>query len=137
MLSTFEVVAEPHRRRILDLLRVGDRSVGELVGALGLSQPAVSKHLKVLRTARLVESEVEAQRRLYRLSPEPLRELEEWLEPYRQFWSERLDALGRHLDAQKAARTSVKQAQSPSRRAARSTTRARRSTVTRTKRRQP
>ena len=98
MLSTFEVVAEPHRRRILDLLCTQERSVGELVDALHMAQPAVSKHLRVLKTARLVEVEIDAQRRVYRLRPEPLLELEAWLAPYRRFWSARLDALGRHLD---------------------------------------
>jgi DNA-binding transcriptional ArsR family regulator len=99
MLSTFEVVAEPTRRRILDLLCAQHRSVNELVSALGLSQPAVSKHLRVLKDARLVEAEIDAQRRLYRLRAEPLAELDAWIAPYRRFWSERLDALGRHLDA--------------------------------------
>ena len=94
----FEVVAEPRRRRILDLLRDGERPVGDLVGALGLSQPAVSKHLRVLREAGLVDVRVDAQRRLYRLRAEPLRALDEWLAPYRRLWSERLDRLARHLD---------------------------------------
>ncbi len=98
MLSLFEVIAEPNRRRILDLLCGEQRSVGELVDALGLNQPAVSKHPKVLKDAHLVEVEASAQRRLYRLSPEPLLELEAWLAPYRRLWSERLDALGAHLD---------------------------------------
>ncbi|MET0344369.1 MAG: metalloregulator ArsR/SmtB family transcription factor [Polyangiales bacterium] len=98
MLSTFEVVAEPSRRRILDLLRLEERSVNELVTLLAMSQPAVSKHLRVLKDARLVESEVDAQRRRYRLRPEPLRELDAWLAPYRTAWAQRLDALGRHLD---------------------------------------
>jgi len=99
MVSTFEVVAEPNRRRILDLLCAERRSVGELVDALGLSQPTVSKHLRVLKDARLVEADVDAQRRLYRLCPEPLLELDAWLTPYRRLWSARLDALERHLDA--------------------------------------
>ena len=103
MLSTFDVVAEPNRRRILDLLCTEERSVSELVERLELSQPTVSKHLRVLRQARLVHSQVSAQRRLYRLSPLPLLELEAWLEPYRRFWNERLDALGRHLDQRAAA----------------------------------
>jgi DNA-binding transcriptional ArsR family regulator len=98
MLDTFAVVAEPNRRRILDLLCAEERSVSELVEELALSQPSVSKHLKVLREARLVHSEVNAQRRVYRLNPAPLVELETWLEPYRHYWSERLDALGQHLD---------------------------------------
>ncbi|HWO08911.1 MAG TPA: metalloregulator ArsR/SmtB family transcription factor [Polyangiaceae bacterium] len=97
-LSTFDVVAEPNRRRILDLLCSEERSVSDLVERLSLSQPSVSKHLKVLREARLVRARVSAQRRVYRLNPAPLRELEVWLEPYRKFWAERLDALGQHLD---------------------------------------
>jgi DNA-binding transcriptional ArsR family regulator len=99
MPSTFEVIAEQNRRRILDLLCEQQRSVGQLVDALGLSQPAVSKHLRVLKFAGLVEARNDAQRRLYRLRPEPLLELEAWLSPYRKLWSDRLDALGRHLDA--------------------------------------
>jgi DNA-binding transcriptional ArsR family regulator len=98
MLSAFEVVAEPNRRRILDLLREGRRPVGELVNRLGLTQPTVSKHLRVLKDARMVDVEQDAQRRLYRLRPEPLLELDEWLTPYREMWSRRLDALERHLD---------------------------------------
>lgn len=102
--STFDVIAEPNRRRILDLLCAEQRSVGELSERLALSQPTVSKHLRVLRQARLVQAEVDAQRRVYRLNPMPLLELETWLEPYRRFWNERLDALGRHLDQRAAAR---------------------------------
>jgi DNA-binding transcriptional ArsR family regulator len=94
----FEVVAEPNRRRILDELRSGERPVGALVGALAVSQPAVSKHLRVLRDAGLVEVRGDAQRRLYRLRAAPLRELDDWLAPYRAQWSERLDALEGHLD---------------------------------------
>ena len=94
----FEVLAEPNRRRILDLLRAGERPVGELVDELTISQPAVSKHLRVLRDAGLVEVRRDAQRRLYRLRPEPLQELDEWLTPYRLAWGHRLDALGAHLD---------------------------------------
>src|SRR4051794_17667082 len=94
----FEVLAEPNRRRILDLLCEEERPVGVLVDALGLSQPAVSKHLRVLRDAGLVEVRVDAQRRLSRLRPEPLREIDEWLTPYRRAWRDRLDALERHLD---------------------------------------
>jgi DNA-binding transcriptional ArsR family regulator len=99
MATTFEVLAEPRRREILDLLRTGERPVGDLVDRLTLSQPAVSKHLKVLRDAGLVEVRQDAQRRLYRLRLEPLAEIDAWLAPYRQMWSERLDALERHLDA--------------------------------------
>jgi DNA-binding transcriptional ArsR family regulator len=98
MTSAFAVLAEPNRRRILDLLRERERPVGELVGALRVSQPAVSKHLRVLREAGIVEVRVDAQRRLYRIRPEPLREIDAWLTPYRALWSERLDALQHHLD---------------------------------------
>jgi DNA-binding transcriptional ArsR family regulator len=94
----FEVLAEPHRRRILDLLLDDERPVGDLVDELGLSQPAVSKHLKVLRDAGLVEARVDGQRRVYRLQPEPLQEIEAWLLPYRARWRGRLAALERHLD---------------------------------------
>jgi len=97
MLSTFEVIAEPTRRKILDLLRSSELSVTDLVQTLGLAQPAVSKHLKVLRDAGLVSCEVDAQRRLYRLRPEPLRELDSWVAPYRRHWSTHLDTLERHL----------------------------------------
>jgi DNA-binding transcriptional ArsR family regulator len=96
--NVFEVLAEPRRRRILDLVRDGERSVSELVAELAASQPAVSKHLRVLREAGLVESRVDEQRRLYRLRPEPLRELDTWLAPYRQAWSSSLDQLEAHLD---------------------------------------
>ncbi|MEU4194955.1 metalloregulator ArsR/SmtB family transcription factor [Kribbella sp. NPDC026611] len=97
MATTFEVLAEPRRREILDLLRTGERPVGELVDALELSQPAVSKHLKVLRDAGLVEVRHDAQRRWYRLRPAPLAEIDAWLEPYRELWRGRLDALEAHL----------------------------------------
>src|SRR4051794_8156905 len=96
--SAFAVLAEPSRRRILDLLRERERPVGELVDELGVSQPAVSKHLRVLRDAGVVEARVDAQRRLYRVRPQPLREVDAWLEPYRSLWSGSLDALERHLD---------------------------------------
>jgi len=98
MASTYEALAEPRRREILDLLRDGERPVGELVDRLTLSQPAVSKHLKVLREAGLVQVRVEAQRRVYAVDPGPLAELDVWLAPYRRLWNEGLDALGRHLD---------------------------------------
>lgn len=94
----FEALAEPSRRRILDLLRGQERSVGQLVAELGMSQPAVSKHLRVLRTARLVSARVEAQRRVYRVQAGPLREIDDWLAPYRALWHASLDALERHLD---------------------------------------
>ncbi|HEY2650646.1 MAG TPA: metalloregulator ArsR/SmtB family transcription factor [Solirubrobacteraceae bacterium] len=97
-MSVFEVLAEPNRRRILDLLAGSEQPVGELVAQLELSQPAVSKHLRVLRDAGLVAVRGEAQRRLYRVRPEPLRAIDEWLNPYRQLWSQRLDELKRHLD---------------------------------------
>lgn len=96
--SSFAIVAEPNRRAILDLLLASERSVGEIERELRMSQPSVSKHLRVLRDAGFVESRVEAQRRLYRLRPEPLMELDAWLTPYRQFWSKHVDALERHLD---------------------------------------
>jgi DNA-binding transcriptional ArsR family regulator len=98
MPTALDVLAEPHRRRILDVLREGERPVGDLVEALTLSQPAVSKHLRVLRDAGLVAVRADAQRRLYRVRPEPLEELDRWLAPYRALWAGRLDALGRHLD---------------------------------------
>ena len=96
--TAFDVLAEPNRRRILDSLREGERPVGELVRALGMSQPAVSKHLRALRDAGLVEVRPDAQRRYYRLQAEPLRELDAWIAPYRRFWDQRLDALEAHLD---------------------------------------
>ena len=95
--AVLEVIAEPTRRRILDAVRDGERSVGELVEAVGMHQPGVSRHLKVLRDAGLVEVRRDAQRRLYRLRPEPLMELDAWLEPYRAQWAARLDSLERHL----------------------------------------
>jgi DNA-binding transcriptional ArsR family regulator len=97
MLSTFEVVAEPNRRQILDLLRRHERPVQELVTELGLAQPAVSKHLRVLREAGLVTASVDAQRRVYQLQAAPLREVDAWVTPYRQYWEGHLDALERHL----------------------------------------
>ncbi|MBA3530026.1 MAG: winged helix-turn-helix transcriptional regulator [Propionibacteriaceae bacterium] len=101
MWSTFAVLAEPNRRRILDELRQGERSVGELVERLSLSQPAVSKHLRVLREAELVASRVDRQHRRYRLRPEPLAEVDAWLMPYRHFWATRLDALETLLDQER------------------------------------
>jgi DNA-binding transcriptional ArsR family regulator len=98
MPSAFDVVAEPHRRHILDVLRRGERPVTALVADLGQSQPAVSKHLRVLREAGLVEIRVDAQRRLYRLRPQPLSEIDAWLAPYRALWSHSLDQLEQHLD---------------------------------------
>lgn len=98
MATTFDVLAQPTRRRILDLLREKARSVGELVALIGLSQPGTSKHLRVLREAGLVRVRIDAQRRWYELRPEPLQEVDVWLAPYRRFWANRLDALERHLD---------------------------------------
>ena len=98
MTTVFEVLAEPRRRQILDLVRDRERSVGELVTELSATQPAVSKHLRVLREAGLVEARVDEQRRLYRLRPAPLRELDAWLAPYRGMWAASLDKLETHLD---------------------------------------
>ncbi len=97
-LAALEVLAEPRRVAILDLLRDGERPVGELVDYVGLSQPAVSKHLRVLKDAGLVESRPDAQRRLYRIRPEPLAELDDWLASYRRLWTTHLDRLENHLD---------------------------------------
>jgi DNA-binding transcriptional ArsR family regulator len=97
-MSAYGALAEPHRRRILDLLRGGERPAGELVKELALSQPGVSKHLKVLREAGLVTVRADGKRRLYALRAEPLAEIDAWLAPYRAFWSARLDDLERHLE---------------------------------------
>jgi DNA-binding transcriptional ArsR family regulator len=97
-MTTFEVLADPNRRRILELLRDEERPVGDLVTELRISQPGVSKHLRVLRTAGLVSVRPDAQRRMYRVRFEPLIELDRWLDPYRRVWTERLDALERRLD---------------------------------------
>jgi DNA-binding transcriptional ArsR family regulator len=101
MTTTFDVLAEPNRRRILDLLLAAERPVGDLVDATALSQPTVSKHLRVLREARLVEVRIDAQRRIYRVRAEPLRAVDEWLRPYRQLWASSLDALEQHLETMK------------------------------------
>lgn len=98
METAFEILAEPNRRAILSLLVMSQQSVGEIERRLGMSQPTVSKHLRVLREAGFVESTVDAQRRLYRLRPEPFQEVDAWLAPFRQFWSAHVDALERHLD---------------------------------------
>ncbi len=98
MESVFGIIAEPNRRAILSLLVSSPQSVGEIERRLRMTQPTVSKHLRVLREAGFVESTVDAQRRLYRLKPEPLREVEAWLAPFRRFWSAHVDALERHLD---------------------------------------
>ncbi|TNH30218.1 winged helix-turn-helix transcriptional regulator [Micromonospora orduensis] len=98
--DAFTVLAEPTRRRILDQLRDAERSVGELVDGLGVSQPAVSKHLRVLREAGFVTCRTAARQRIYRLDPGPLRAVDGWLDPYRRLWTRHLDALERHLDSQ-------------------------------------
>jgi DNA-binding transcriptional ArsR family regulator len=102
MQMAFEALVEPNRRRILDLLREEERTVGELVEHLALSQPAVSKHLRVLRDAGLVTARVDAQRRRYRVRPAPLAEVDAWLAPYRQFWDEKLVALERYLASEES-----------------------------------
>jgi DNA-binding transcriptional ArsR family regulator len=96
--ATWAALTDRHRRQVLGLLRQRPHAVGELVTALGLSQPATSKHLRVLREAGLVQVLPDAQRRIYALDPGPLAELDDWLAPYRALWNDRLDALGRHLD---------------------------------------
>jgi DNA-binding transcriptional ArsR family regulator len=96
--SAFAIIAEPSRRAILSLLASSERSVGDIEEQLRLPQPSVSKHLRVLREAGFVESRVDAQRRLYRIKPEPLIEIDAWLAPFRRFWSVHVDALERHLD---------------------------------------
>src|SRR3954452_1282868 len=100
MATTFDVLAEPTRRRILDVLLERSRPVGDLVEELGVSQPGVSKHLRVLRDSGFVRVRQAAQRRWYELRPEPLAEVDAWLTPYRRLWADRLDALERHLDAE-------------------------------------
>ena len=98
--ATWSALADPRRRAVLDLLRSGERAVGEVVNALALSQPQASKHLRVLRTAGLVQVRKDAQRRLYRLDPRPIAEVNAWLAPYRQRWNESLDRLEEHLEEQ-------------------------------------
>ena len=100
-LGTLQVLADPSRQAILDLLRDGERPVGDLVAHLGLSQPSVSKHLRVLKDAGMVEARAEAQRRLYRIRPEPLAELDDWLGTYRRLWTTHLDRLEDHLDSRR------------------------------------
>jgi DNA-binding transcriptional ArsR family regulator len=95
--SVFEIIAEPNRRAILSLLVSSEQSVGEIERELGMSQPAVSKHLRVLREAGFVEATVDAQRRVYRVNPEPLQEVDDWLAPFRRLWSRHVDLLERHL----------------------------------------
>jgi DNA-binding transcriptional ArsR family regulator len=109
MESVFEIIAEPNRRAILSLLVSSQQSVGEIERQLRMPQPSVSKHLRVLRDAGFVESTVDAQRRLYRLNPEPLQELDDWLAQFRRFWSAQVDALERHLDRmEQSAPTKIK-----------------------------
>ena len=98
MESSFGIIAEPNRRAILSLLASSDRSVNEIERQLRMSQPSVSKHLRVLRDAGFVEARVDAQRRVYRIRPEPLMEVDAWLATFRRFWSTHVDALERHLD---------------------------------------
>ena len=103
MESAFAVIAEPNRRAILGMLSSSERSVGELMHHLRLPQPSVSKHLKVLRECGFVESRVEAQRRVYRLNPKPLQDVDEWLAPFRRLWSKHVDALEQHLERMEKA----------------------------------
>src|SRR5689334_17316128 len=105
MESVFEIVAEPNRRAILSLLASSEQSVGEIERQLGMTQPTVSKHLRVLREAGFVEATVDAQRRLYRLKTQPIREIDDWLAQFRRFWSAHVDALERHLDCMHPAAT--------------------------------
>ena len=110
MESVFEIIAEPNRRAILRLLVSSQQSVGEIERRLRMPQPTVSKHLRVLREAGFVESTVDAQRRLYRLKPEPLEEVDAWLAPFRLFWSAHIDALERHLDRMEQPKPTKSQA---------------------------
>lgn len=109
MPDAFTALAEPRRREILGVLRDGEACVGDLVGRLGMSQPAVSKHLRVLRDAGLVAVRADRQQRLYRIEPAPLRELDEWLAPYRQHWAATLGRLEQHLDAGRTSTTTTDQ----------------------------
>jgi DNA-binding transcriptional ArsR family regulator len=102
--AIWSALADPSRRAMLALLCVQPRDVGELVDALGVSQPKVSKHLRVLREAGLVQVKGAAQRRIYSIEPAPFEDLDAWLEPYRRLWNDRLDALGRHLDSTRATK---------------------------------
>jgi DNA-binding transcriptional ArsR family regulator len=121
MESVFEIIAEPNRRAILGLLVSSQQSVGEIERHLRMTQPTVSKHLRVLRDAGFVESTVDAQRRLYRLKPESLQELDEWLAPFRRFWSAHVDALERHLE--RMERSTATRATATKRKTRRKTTR--------------
>jgi DNA-binding transcriptional ArsR family regulator len=109
--SVFEIIAEPNRRAILSLLISSQQSVGEIERQLRMPQPMVSKHLRVLRDAGFVESTVDAQRRLYRLKPEPFRQVEAWLAPFRRFWLAHIDALERHLDRMEQSTPTKKKTQ--------------------------
>lgn len=113
MESSFAILAEPNRRAILTLLVTSERSVGEIERRLKLSQPAVSKHLRVLRDAGFVEARVDARRRVYRLRPEPLMEVDAWLAPFRQLWERHVDALERHLDTLEATAAKGKPDEQP------------------------
>lgn len=108
MESSFAIVAEPNRRAILGMLATSERSVGELEKKLRLTQTSVSKHLRVLREAGFVEVRIDAQRRVYRIRPEPLREIDDWLQPFRKYWSAHVDALERHLDRMEARKAQAK-----------------------------
>lgn len=103
--TSFAVVAEPNRRAILSLLLEGERSVGELEHLLRITQPTVSKHLRVLRDAGFVEARVDAQRRVYKIRSQPLKEIDAWLGPFRKYWSKHLDALEQHLDKMEKTQT--------------------------------
>lgn len=122
MESVFTVVAEPNRRAILTLLASSQQSVGDIERRLRLSQPTVSKHLRVLRDTGFVESTVDAQRRFYRLRPEPLQELDAWLAPFRHFWSVHIDALEKHLDGMEQSSTPA-EGRAPAKRKTKSQTR--------------
>lgn len=111
-MQTFEALSDPTRRRIVEMLADGERTAGELVNEFDVSQPAISRHLRVLREAELVVARADAQRRIYRLNPKPLAEIDAWLDRYRRFWGERLDRLEEHLRVQKEDRNE----QRPSRR---------------------
>ena len=113
-MEAFEIIAEPNRRAILSLLVSSQQSVGEIERQLHMSQPMVSKHLRVLRDAGFVEATVDAQRRLYRLKPEKLQEIDEWLEQFRRFWSAHVDALERHLDRMEQPKPTKKKPRSKS-----------------------
>ena len=121
--SVFEIIAEPNRRAILSLLVSSQQSVGEIERELGMTQPTASKHLRVLREGGFVESTVDAQRRLYRLKPESLQELDAWLAPFRRFWSAHVDALERHLDRMEQVTQTKSQAKATKRKGKEKTTR--------------